>query len=49
MPAKAVFSLPHAAMAVYPEIGLDVHQSARIIRRTARLTPSQLRRAADRP
>jgi hypothetical protein len=36
MPAEAVFSLPHAAMAVYCEIDLDVHQSAKIIRRTGR-------------
>jgi hypothetical protein len=34
MPAEAAFSLPHAAMAVHPDIDLDVHQSAKIIRRT---------------
>jgi len=36
MPAEAIFNLPHAAMAVYAEIELDVHQSAKIIRRTGR-------------
>jgi hypothetical protein len=40
MPAKAIFNLPYEAMAVYlqmgPQIGLDAHQSAKIIRRTGR-------------
>jgi hypothetical protein len=34
MPAEAVLSLPNAAMAVYSGDDLDVHQSAKIIRRT---------------
>jgi hypothetical protein len=36
MPTEAVFSLPNAAMAVYSGDDLDVHQSAKIIRRTGR-------------
>jgi hypothetical protein len=47
MPAKAIFNLPHEARAVYPhmgpQIGLDVHQSAKIIRRTGR--PDENRQA----
>jgi hypothetical protein len=36
MPAEAVFSLPQEPMAVHSEIDIDVHQSAKIIRRTGR-------------
>jgi hypothetical protein len=34
MPARRTVSLPHATMLVYSPIALDIHQSAKIIRRT---------------
>jgi hypothetical protein len=34
MPASRTASLPHAAMVVYCPLALDIHQSAKIIRRT---------------